>query len=166
MWTFLFGVSFWIDLPQRTIYLEGMCWRLTMWCVRPYAVGKRIGIIYFFSVITTVDCGSWFRIGLILLRCYLEIYILMLISFVFLEGFQRNLWLLFLLFGYPFYLLSGKIATGEFSKIISIILKLFWKGLNPKRIGGWKQTTFCSLLITSFWDKIHYVVYRLSCTVM
>ena len=137
-----------------------------MWCVRPYAVGKRIGIICFFSVITTVNYGSWFRIGLILLRCYLEIYILMLISFVLLEGFQRNLWLLFLLFGYPFYLLSGKTATGEFFKIISINLKLFLKGLNSKRIGGWKQTTFCSLLITSFRDKIHYVVYMQSCNVL
>ena len=137
-----------------------------MWCARPYAVRKRKGIICFFSVIITVGCGSWFRIGLILLRRYLEIYILMLISFVLLEGYQRTLGLLSLLFGYSFYLLSEKISTGKFSEIISIILKLFLKGLNSKRIGGWKQTTFCSLLITSFRDKIHYVVYRQSCNVL
>jgi len=137
-----------------------------MCLVWPCVVRRRKGTICFFNVSTMVGCGSWFRIGLVLLRRYLVMYILMLISFVLLEDSQRTLGLLLLLFGFLFYLLFGKIATEEFFKITLIILKLSLKGLNFKRIGGWKQTTFCLLLTILFGDKTSYVVYRLSCNVL
>ena len=87
-------------------------------------------------------------------------------QFCVLRGFSKNSRTTLLLSGFPFYLLFGKIATGEFFKITLIILKLFLKGLNFKRIGGWKHTTFCSLLTIRFGDKILHVVYRLSCNVL
>jgi len=66
----------------------------------------------------------------------MAIYIYMLISFVLLEVSQKTLGQLLLLYGFRSYLLSGKIATGEFFKTTLIILKLLLKGLNFKCIGG------------------------------
>jgi len=56
-----------------------------------------------------------------MLRFYMAIYIYMLTSFVPLEASQRTLGQLLLLFGFMSYLLDGKIATREFSKITLII---------------------------------------------
>jgi len=130
-----------------------MSFRLIMCLVGHCVVRRRIGTICSFNAIIMVDYGSWYRSGLVLLRLYMAIYIYMLISFVLLEVSERTLIQFLLLFGLLSYLLYGKIAIGEFSKTTMIIFKLFLKGLRFKCIGGWKQTSSCSLLITPFGDK-------------
>jgi len=119
---------------------------LPLWHARPCVVRKRKGTICFFIAITMVDFGSWFHIGLVLLRFYMVIYSHMLPNFVLLEVSQKTLGHALLLFGFRFYSSFWKIETGEFFRINLIILKLFLKGLNFKHIGGWKRTTSCSIL--------------------